>query len=62
MTCRRLDLDPYVHLEDVLRRVNTHPASRIEELLPDHWKRQHEAGGRDISLRLEDHRPLRRAS
>jgi hypothetical protein len=62
MTCRRLDLDPYVYLEDVLRRVNTHPASRIEELLPDHWKRQREAGGRDVSLRLEDHRPLRRAS
>lgn len=62
MTCRRLDLDPYAYLEDVLRRVNTHPADRIEELLPDHWKRQREASGQDVRLRLEDHRPLRVAS
>jgi transposase len=28
------DLDPYAHLNDVLDRVPTHPASRVEGLLP----------------------------
>ena len=63
MTCRHLDIDPYAYLDDVLRRVNAHPASRLEELLPDHWKRAREEAGTDVSVRrLEDHRPLRRAS
>lgn len=62
MTCRRLDLDPYAYLEDVMRRVNTHPASRIDELLPDHWLQTQKAKGQDLSVRLEDHRPMRRAS
>jgi transposase len=32
------DLDPYLYLKDVLERLPTHPASRIEELLPHRWK------------------------
>jgi transposase len=32
------DLDPYVYLKDVLERLPTHPASRIEELLPHRWR------------------------
>ena len=62
MTCRRLDIDPQKYLEDVLKRVNDHPANRIEELLPDRWKRERIAAGEDVDLRLEDHRPLRKAS
>jgi transposase len=31
-------IDPFAYLRDVLDRVSTHPASRIEELLPDRWK------------------------
>jgi transposase len=31
-------LDPYVYLRDVLERLPTHPASRIEELLPHRWQ------------------------
>jgi hypothetical protein len=62
MTCRRLDIDPQKYLEDVLRRINDHPASRLEELLPDRWKQAQLECGQDTSLRLEDHRPLRRAS
>jgi transposase len=62
MTCRRLDIDPQKYLEDVLKRVNDHPANRIEELLPDRWKREQIAAGEDVDLRLEDHRPLRKAS
>lgn len=31
------NLDPYAYLRDVLERLPTHPASRIAELLPQHW-------------------------
>jgi transposase len=30
--------EPYVYLKDVLERLPTHPASRIDELLPHRWK------------------------
>ena len=29
--------DPYAYLKDVLERLPTHPANRIEELLPHRW-------------------------
>ena len=29
--------DPYAYFEDVLERLPTHPASRIDELLPHRW-------------------------
>jgi len=32
------DLDPYVYLKDVLQRLPTHPARRVEELLPHRWR------------------------
>jgi transposase len=38
-TCRAMDIDPFVYLEDVLRRINGHPANRIAELLPGNWTR-----------------------
>src|SRR5882672_4946111 len=31
--------DPYRYLKDVLERLPTHPASRIDELLPHRWQR-----------------------
>jgi hypothetical protein len=31
-------LDPYVYMRDVLERLPTQPASRIEELLPNRWQ------------------------
>ena len=34
----RPGVNPVVYLADVLVRVQTHPASRIDELLPHHWK------------------------
>jgi transposase len=33
------DIDPEAWLADVLRRINDHPASRLDELLPWHWQR-----------------------
>ena len=36
-TCRNLGINPQAYLEDVLRRIMSYPARRIEELLPDLW-------------------------
>ena len=37
-TCRNLKINPREYLDDVLRRIMSHPASKIDELLPDRWK------------------------
>lgn len=36
-TCRGLQINPHAYLEDVMRRLMSHPANRLEELLPDQW-------------------------
>ena len=38
-SCKKVGLDPVDYLADVLVRVATHPASRVEELLPANWMR-----------------------
>jgi transposase len=43
-TCKDLGIDPQAYLRDVLDRVSTHPARRIEELLPDRWQALRQAG------------------
>ena len=37
MTCEANGVNPIAYLADVLMRVQTHPASRIDELLPQNW-------------------------
>jgi transposase len=37
-TAKLNDIDPEAWLADVLRRINDHPASRLDELLPWNWK------------------------
>ena len=37
-TCRMQDVDPRIWLTDVLLRIDTHPASRVDELTPRRWK------------------------
>ena len=37
-SCKLCGIDPFVYLRDVLERVNTHPANRIDELTPPQWK------------------------
>jgi transposase len=37
-TCDVHEVDPVAYLQDVMLRVDTHPASRIDELLPDRWQ------------------------
>jgi transposase len=36
-TCRALNINPRDYLEDVMRRLLDHPASKLHELLPDQW-------------------------
>jgi len=36
-TCRALDVNPRDYLEDVMRRLMSHSANKIDELLPDVW-------------------------
>jgi hypothetical protein len=43
-TCKNLGVDPQAYLRDVLERVSTHPARRIEELLPDRWQVSRQGG------------------
>jgi transposase len=36
-SCKRLDVEPFAYLNDVINRVSTHPSSRIRELTPRGW-------------------------
>jgi len=38
VTCKMNDVDPHAWLADVLARIATHPAHRIDELLPWNWR------------------------
>lgn len=38
-TCRKLKINTWQYLKDVLQRINTHPMSKINELLPDQWQK-----------------------
>lgn len=37
VTAKLNNVDPRAWLADVLNRINDHPASRLDELLPWHW-------------------------
>ncbi len=37
-TCRALSINPREYLEDVMRRINSHPFNCLDELLPDQWQ------------------------
>jgi hypothetical protein len=38
-TCRALQINPYDYFDDVLRRIQAHPYSKLQDLLPHHWKK-----------------------
>ena len=41
-SCRLNDVEPYAYLRDVLQRmINSHPANRLDELLPWNWTTDH---------------------
>ena len=37
-SCKNLDINPWEYLNDMLRRIMSHPVNRLRELLPDQWK------------------------
>jgi hypothetical protein len=37
-TCRLQNIDPFVYLVDVLQRIQNHPISQVEDLIPRNWK------------------------
>ena len=37
-TCRKNKINTWVYLKDVLQRIQSHPASKLHELLPDRWQ------------------------
>lgn len=37
-TCKRLDVDSFAYLRDILGRISGHPQTRLAELLPDQWQ------------------------
>ncbi|MFP2962247.1 IS66 family transposase [Myxococcus sp. 1LA] len=49
-TCETNGVNPEAYLADVLLRVQTHPNSRIGELLPHEWKRRRVAEPPDAAL------------
>ena len=40
-TCKYHDIDPFAYLQDILRRLPTHPPDQLDELLPDVWFASH---------------------
>lgn len=38
-TCRKNKINTWAYLKDVLQRIQSHPASRLHELLPDQWQK-----------------------
>jgi len=42
-SCRGLGINPREYLEDIFRCLMSHPANRIEELLPDEWLKRRKA-------------------
>jgi hypothetical protein len=45
-TYKHHDIDPLAYLQDVLRRLPSHPADRLGELLPDVWFASHPSARR----------------
>jgi transposase len=45
-TCKHHDIDPFAYLTDILRRLPSHPAEQLDELLPDVWFTSHPSARR----------------
>jgi hypothetical protein len=43
-SCKLNGIDPFAYFNDVLRRVSTHPANKIDDLLPGNWKKAVDGG------------------
>jgi hypothetical protein len=47
-SCKLNDIDPFRYFRDVLARVSTHPAAKIDELLPGEWKKLNAEADTDL--------------
>jgi hypothetical protein len=45
-SCKHHDIDPFAYLQDVLRRLPSHLAEELDELLPDVWFASHPSARR----------------
>jgi hypothetical protein len=45
-TCKHLDIDPFAYLRDILHRLPTYPADKLDDLLPDVWFAAHRSARR----------------
>jgi len=57
VTCKRLGIEPFAYLSDVIERVSTTPATRVWELTPRGWKEQREGKPSELSLPREKSPP-----
>jgi len=48
-SCKLNEIDPFRYFRDVLTRVSTHPADKIDELLPSEWKKLNATTDADLS-------------
>ena len=48
-SCKLNGIDPFRYFRDVLVRVSTHPADKIDELLPSEWKKLNATADADLS-------------
>lgn len=47
-SCKRLGVDPFTYLADVLERIGSHPAALIDELTPRGWKERRQRAENDL--------------
>jgi transposase len=47
-SCKLNEIDPFGYFRDVLARVSTHPADKIDELLPVEWKKLNAEADTDL--------------
>jgi hypothetical protein len=45
-TCKHHDINPFAYLQDILRRLPSHPADQLDELLADVWFASHPSARR----------------
>jgi len=43
-SCKNCDVNPWEYFDDMLRRIMSHPVSRLRERLPDQWNLSMAAG------------------
>jgi hypothetical protein len=47
-SCKLNEIDPFMYFRDVLARVSTYPTDKIDELLPNEWKKLNTESDADV--------------